>query len=494
MVPEKLTLYLGLAAVVTGLAGVIGHSVAFDTQISPVLNTFVSSWYAGFLFVCGVFLLYLRRKSSSSNAFYYWSELAFLVWLMCCSLVSFVCYGLVRDWSAFAWILVTFIPLSACLYIRWLNPKKYAALGRKCDIFAGVIFAVQLVVMFIAALLAAGGISSAFSASFPAPGRFISVYFDGANRNASLQVYCIGTTNSSQATIFLVSSSAHGIVDFYGLQFYLNSINGTDRRVCSFDRLGFGWSQDAFADQFSNYQFVYNLFLATGEPSPWNVVGWGEGGSILAYLASQYSSSIKSVTFLEAYPPGVEFDAYGYMNGLDQTAVTNYRNDQLRSRLGIARLILFLVIPWGLTSLFFPMSPADPDFYPSSRWPEYRVQLWKSKSWISQMQGIQAMQTRKDKDDPVFIYAPLPNVPVLGVYCNVTTCFNRYGNLTGQACIDKIKKDAYSNDQKFSMIQALSNNVTIVTNKDVDCGLDLPLKRPRLTAESILGLYSKVNA
>jgi pimeloyl-ACP methyl ester carboxylesterase len=346
----------------------------------------------------------------------------------------------------------------------------------------------QVLLMLVTALLTAGGITAAIAASFPAPGLFIPVLFDKANRYGSLHVYCIGTTRASLPTIFLVSSSAHGVVDFYGLQLYLNSVNGTDRRVCSFDHLGFGWSQDAFADQFSDYQFVYRLMLASGEPAPWNVVGWGQGGSALAYLASNHSSSIKSISFVESYPPGIEFDAYTYLNGLDQTATSRYRSAELLSRLQIARLILFLAIPWGLMSLFFPVSSQDADFSPPLRWTEYRVQMWKSKSWVSQLQGIQAMQARADSDDPVFSSAPLPaTVPVFGIYCNVTTC-------AGAGCDAKIKTTAYYNTRKFAMLFALNSNASVTTDNQANCGLDLPLKKPRFAAESILNFLSKINA
>jgi pimeloyl-ACP methyl ester carboxylesterase len=90
--------------------------------------------------------------------------------------------------------------------------------------------------------------------------------------------------------------------------------NGTSRRVCIHDPLGFGWSQDPFDGQFTNYEYLYRLMLSSNESMPWHIVGWGGGGSAIMYLANNHTSSIQSVTFVETYPPGIEFSYYGYQN------------------------------------------------------------------------------------------------------------------------------------------------------------------------------------
>jgi hypothetical protein len=234
----------------------------------------------------------------------------------------------------------------------------------------------------------------------------------------------------------------------------------------------------------------------TGEPAPWNIAGWGGGGSAIAQLVSNHFQSIKSATHIEAYPPGIESNYFGYQNGLDLDGITAYRSSQLASRLGIAQLILFLAIPWVLMSLFFPLTPQDSAYYPPSHWTEFRVQLWKSKSWISQLQGIQHMQTTPDSSDPLYGCAPLPTaVPVFGVYCNVTaTCFDGFANQTSQACLDIINQNIYYNTRKFNMVRSLYPNATFVNNSQFDCALSLPLKDPLFTATAILKLYSTIRA
>jgi hypothetical protein len=45
----------------------------------------------------------------------------------------------------------------------------------------------------------------------------------------------------------------------------------------------------------------------------------------------QVTSSIQSVTFVETHPPGIEFNYYGYQNGLCQQAMSEYRSAQISS-------------------------------------------------------------------------------------------------------------------------------------------------------------------
>ena len=43
----------------------------------------------------------------------------------------------------------------------------------------------------------------------------------------------------------------------------------------------------------------------------------------------------QSITFVETYPPGIEFSYYGYQNGLSQQAISEYRSAKLSSRIGL---------------------------------------------------------------------------------------------------------------------------------------------------------------
>jgi hypothetical protein len=173
-----------------------------------------------------------------------------IAWLGCASLISLVCLGYSQDWPSFTWVLVTFIPVLAsafCLLERKNGSASDEHQTQMLTITAKMMAAgkVALKVIFtvIVSLLASGSILSAIAVSYPATGRPISVFFDGTNRNEILQLYCIGTANISRTTVFIFSSSAHGIVDLYGLQYFLSTSNETDRRVRLHDPLGFGWME-----------------------------------------------------------------------------------------------------------------------------------------------------------------------------------------------------------------------------------------------------------
>ena len=228
--------------------------------------------------------------------------------------------------------------------------------------------------------------------------------------------------------------------------------------------------------------------LSSNESMPWHIVGWGGGGSAIMYLANNHTSSIKSVTFVETYPPGIEFSYYGYQNGLSQQAISEYRSAQISSRIGLVQLILSMAIPWGLMGLFIPISPQHEGYYPPERWSEFRVQMWKSKVWISQYQGLRHLQMTSDSQDPLISCAPLSSqIPVFGVYCNTTVACEAKSQ-EGQDCTQL----SYYNTKKFSMIRGINANARIAVNSDVDCNLNLPVQKPLFTASSILKLYSGI--
>jgi pimeloyl-ACP methyl ester carboxylesterase len=484
--------FLSFAVILSGFAGVIAHSISFSTQSSNMTNTYKTSWFAAVFAISGLNLLQLLTKAHfSKNSF--WFELAVIVLLGCSSFISLVCLGYSQEWPSFAWVFVTYFSVAAsAIYLLQCKNGSVSDENQTRTVTDKVITAglylLKVLFMLIVSLLASGSILSAIASSYQPTGRPISVLFDGANRNGTLQIYCIGNSNISKPTIFIFSSSAHGIVDLYGLQFFLSTTNGTSRRVCIHDPLGFGWSQDPFDGQFTNYEYLYRLMLTSNESMPWHIVGWGGGGSAIMYLVNNHTSSIKSVTFVETYPPGIEFSYYGYQNGLSQQAISEYRSAQISSRIGLVQLILSMAIPWGLMGLFIPISPQNEGYYPPERWSEFRVQMWKSKVWISQYQGLQHLQMTSDSQDPLISFAPLSSqIPVFGVYCNTTVaCEAKSQN--GQDCTQL----SYYNTKKFSMIRGINPNATIDVNSDVDCNLNLPVQKPSFTASSILKLYSGI--
>jgi hypothetical protein len=111
----------------------------------------------------------------------------FLVWLCAGCFISLVCYSIIQGWSLFSWLLVAFLPLGTSLcYLASYHTrhKKNNTVDRKAPpttkILAIVFVILHVFVLFIASVLAAGGIEAVIAASFSAPGRSFSVFFDGA--------------------------------------------------------------------------------------------------------------------------------------------------------------------------------------------------------------------------------------------------------------------------------------------------------------------------
>jgi hypothetical protein len=225
------------------------------------MNTYKTSWFAAVFAMSGLNILQLLTKAHfSRKAFLF--KLAVIILLGCSSFISLACLGYSQDWPSFAWVLVTYISVAAsAIVILQCKNGSVSDMNQTRTVTAKVIAAglylLKVLFMLIVSLLASESMSLAIASSYPPAGRPTSVLFDGANRNGTLQVYCIGNSNISKPAIFIFSSPAHGIVDLYGLQYFLSMTNGTSRRVCIHDPLGFGWSQDPFDGQFTNYEYLY---------------------------------------------------------------------------------------------------------------------------------------------------------------------------------------------------------------------------------------------
>jgi hypothetical protein len=152
-----------------------------------------------------------------------------------------------------------------------------------------------------------------------------------------------------------------------------------------------------------------------------------------------------------------------------------------------------MAIPWGLMGLFVPTSPRDENYYPPDRWSEFRVQMWKSKVWISQYQGIQYFQTTPDSHDPWISLAPLPSqVPIFGVYCHVTkTC--ETPNQDEEDCTEHINEKIFYCTRRNLMIWAINPNAIISEISETGCDLSLPVRKPEITASHILRHYSSID-
>ena len=445
-------------------------------------------------------MLYSESQSSYYSALpkFRYPQLGFDLFVILATCCSMVCQGLLRSWFAFVWCGLSLIAQIWTFVIHFGGSKrdeyndknKSTSPSRRKKVLAIVVSVFKGLFMIILGLLTSGSISSVYAFSFSNPGILVNVMFDGTNYSTgSLALYCLGPKTNS--TIFLTASPAHGITDFYSLQTYLTQ---KGRRVCSFDFLGFGHSGDPLLGQFTNSEYLMRLMTLSGEEPPYHLVGMG-GVPQVAEITALYPAFVKSATFIETYPDGIEVDWYGEQKGLGGDELVKYRNEDLNLRMGLVKIILSLAIPWGLMGLFIPLSPVDPTFFPKEKWLEFRVQMWKSNSWITQLEGLKKIQSTPTSEQPLQKYAPLPvSVPVFGIYCDLgDSCYDGLKNRTGaDLCADIKRKNDYYTKAKFKLLNSLNENTTVVNNTAYDCGIDMPVKKPEFTAEAILSLIKTI--
>ncbi|KAI8926343.1 hypothetical protein BC831DRAFT_456835 [Entophlyctis helioformis] len=500
----KATVAAGAITILAGLAGAVAHGLLFAS--TPVwFNEYIPVWFACSLAFVGMQLVYIATKPRANidKLWTFAADVFYYVVLLLATFIGLVAYGVGGNWPAFAWCLVLFFAIAVSIGVLFKRrfSKESTAIApsdakpriKRCCACCGatVVSFFKGMHLFFACFLAAGAVAAAYANSFAARGKMYEIDTgDSTGRTMRIHVYCIGETNTAYPTLWLVADSAHGVVDFYGLQFYLNRESGQqNRRVCSYDNIGFGWSDHYKKDTLLTQNWFGNLVAASGEQTPLILIGWGAGGSTIAAYTKARPSDVAGLGFITVYPPGIEFTSYVAYKSLSVTEAADYRRLQLFGRNVLSQIILALAIPWGLMSIIVP-SAQDPTYYPPDRWMEFRVQLWTSKAWMTQYAGIKYLQSANDTLDPLFAAAPLPPIRLAHVVCKLTddqACLNANGGavFTGDACTLQKFNNRFYQQQQLAMTLALVPNATLVNNTETGCGLALPLTKPEYTAQKL---------
>lgn len=168
-------------------------------------------------------------------------------------------------------------------------------LGRGAIIVAGI----------VALLLVTGAIyQAAASASdlkkYPPPGQLYEV--DGYR----MHLYCTG--EGSPTVILEAGAGSPGLI--WSL---VQDEIARSNRVCSYDRLGFGWSDTAPGPRTPSQiaDDLHALLEIAGVPGPYIMVGHSAGGVYVRAYASQYPSEVAGMVLVDAshegqdaaYPP-----------------------------------------------------------------------------------------------------------------------------------------------------------------------------------------------
>ncbi|MFS0861966.1 alpha/beta fold hydrolase [Fredinandcohnia sp. 179-A 10B2 NHS] len=123
----------------------------------------------------------------------------------------------------------------------------------------------------------------------------------------NLHYYAVGEKNGLP-TIVLESGS--GTPSSYSDWRYIQPELAKLTRVISYDRAGYGWSDDANISRTSEQivEDLHELLLKSDETGPFILVGHSFGGLNVQLFAERYSSDVRGVVLLDSSIPGVRPD------------------------------------------------------------------------------------------------------------------------------------------------------------------------------------------
>ncbi|KAJ1928055.1 hypothetical protein IWQ60_002403 [Tieghemiomyces parasiticus] len=136
--------------------------------------------------------------------------------------------------------------------------------------------------------------------NYPAPGSRVDVSVNGTDPFA-LHVYCQGPANPGKATYLVHNEEGTPMTALMALQISLANRN---RRVCLYDRPGYGWSDPGYVAQRPEY--VVNALKAAldslKEKGPYILLGYGAGGEYAQLFSHIYPTQTAGVGLIDSFP------------------------------------------------------------------------------------------------------------------------------------------------------------------------------------------------
>ena len=234
----------------------------------------------------------------------------------------------------------------------------------------------------------------------------------------------------------------------------------TTKRVCTYDPPGTGWSSEIRSDTFAYEADLFaSVVQLSNEILPIDLIGWVGGGQVILKYNSKYPQNVKSLIFQSAYPPEIEF--------IYSDASTSKRASELNARKSITSILLGLAIPWGLMPIF--ISGNQSSYVPQDRYWEYRVQLWKSKTWKGQGDGLDYMIANDGRND--LAYYNNVSAPLTAIVCgNFGACQSWQSS---SDCVKANTSFQFYLNQSLVWYQKLQPTVKVIYNPDPVCRTNL---------------------
>lgn len=163
-------------------------------------------------------------------------------------------------------------------------------IGRRLRKFGLGVLALLAALALVGALYQAVGQALDRRALTP-PGRMLAV--DGA----TMHIHCTG----AGAPTVVLEAGAFGFAQVWAR---VQPRLAGRARVCSYDRAGLGWSDDADAhDGVAAAARLHALLTAAGEPGPYVLVGHSLGGAVIRIFAARYPGDVVGLGFIDPSHP-----------------------------------------------------------------------------------------------------------------------------------------------------------------------------------------------
>lgn len=197
-----------------------------------------------------------------------------------------------------------------------------------------------------------GAISMTLQERYTVPGEIISIHLPGHGYR-NVNYYCNDASlidPRAKPTIWFESTSAHGVLDFLGLQHFL-AVNH-NYSSCSYDPPNYGRS-GPLAEELKYHDLYFPALLKElGKEDEQRVhTGWNGGLRYAIKAAIQDPKRTNAVIDLDATPEGIEYLNKQFQTGWNDTMVAKFRGNDLQKQ--INKLMLLMSIGFGWSVFYF---------------------------------------------------------------------------------------------------------------------------------------------
>lgn len=365
------------------------------------------------------------------------------------------------------------------------HPQSMDKPKRNCihQITARILDGFNRLMMFIhwllVVLLMSGSITLALQYRFENPGRVVSVHLPGGLQT-QINYRCFPaarTANSSQPTIWFQADSAHGVVDFLGVQTALSSTYGIPS--CSYDPPNFGWSSRLRSDLPYTTDYFEPLLEALNRTEEKRILaGWGDGLRNSLKQAISAPNVTEALLVLDAAPDGIEWEDAARFHQWNATELAEYRQNDLEGRIILSQLVLSLGMAWGLTPIFVPANATG--YFDKTLYPTFHAQGLKEDFWAMQYYSLIADSQGPVDDFLVKAAAPLQ----VKVYAVMTYNASQPEPFPGS--------NEYYRKEKTAILEHIAGSRGLAKPirwcMSASCSLSFPVNQPAWTAQQIATL------